>query len=62
MAMFYDWRDRTGKEGLKPFREQLKELRSPLVIGIGIVLLVVVLSELGVLSLIRHVWALISVR
>ena len=42
MALFYDWRDRTGKEGLKPFREQLKELRSPLFIGLGIVLLVIV--------------------
>ena len=62
MALFYDWRDRRGKEGLRPFREQLKELRSPLFIGLGIVLLVVVLIDLGVLLLIRHVWSLISVR
>ncbi len=55
MALFYDWRDRRGKEGLRPFREQLKELRSPLFIGLGIVLLVVVLIDLGVLLLIRHV-------
>ncbi len=62
MAMFYDWRDRTGKEGLKPFRQQLRELRSPLFIGLGIFLLVVVLIELGIFLLIRHVWSLISVR
>ena len=37
MAMFYDWRDRTGK-GFKSWREYLKELRSPLFIGLGIVL------------------------
>lgn len=46
MAMFCDWSDRTGKEGLKPFREQLKELRSPLFIGLGIFLLVIMLIEL----------------
>ncbi len=62
MAMFYDWRDRTGKEGLKPFRQQLRELRSPLFIRLGIFLLVVVLIELGIFLLIRHVWSLISVR
>ena len=37
MAMFYDWRDRTGK-GFKSWRAYLKELRSPLFIGLGIVL------------------------
>ena len=62
MAMFYDWRDRAGKEGWKPFREQLTELRSPFFIGLGIFLLVVVLIELGVFLLICHVWSLISVR
>ena len=56
MALFYDWRDRTGKEGWKPFRKQLKELRSPFFIGLGIFLLVVVLIELGVFLLIRHVF------
>ena len=40
MAMFYDWRDRTGKEGIRPLREQLKELRSPLFIIMGVVLLI----------------------
>ena len=42
MAMFYDWRDRTGKEGIRPLREQIKELRSPLFIIMGVVLLIVV--------------------
>lgn len=37
MAIFYDWRDRTGK-GWKPLREQIKELRSPVFIVIGIIL------------------------
>ena len=37
MAIFYDWRDRTGK-GWKPWREQIKELRSPIFIVIGILL------------------------
>ncbi len=37
MAIFYDWRDRRGK-GFKPWREYLKELRSPLFIALGIVL------------------------
>ena len=37
MALFYDWRDRTGK-GWEPWREQIKDLRSPLFIGIGILL------------------------
>ena len=40
MAMFYDWRDRTGKEGIRPLREQLKELCSPLFIIMGVVLLI----------------------
>lgn len=62
MAMFYDWRDRTGKEGWKPFRQQLRELRSPLFIGLGIFLLVIMLIELGVFLLLRHIWSLISVR
>lgn len=62
MAMFYDWRDRTGKEGWKPFRQQLRELRSPFFIGLGIFLLAVMLIELGVFLLLRHVWSLISVR
>lgn len=39
MALFYDWRDRRGK-GWKPWREQLKELCSPLFIILGIVLIV----------------------
>ena len=41
MAIFYDWRDRTGK-GLKPLREQIKELRSPVFIVIGILFLVLI--------------------
>ncbi len=36
MPIFYDWRDRTGK-GWRSWREYLKELRSPLFIGLGIV-------------------------
>ena len=40
MAIFYDWRDRTGK-GWKPWREQIKELRSPLFIGLGILFLLI---------------------
>lgn len=55
MALFYDWRDRTGKEGWKPFRQQLRELRSPFFIGLGIFLLVIMLIDLGVLLLIRHI-------
>ena len=38
MAIFYDWRDRTEK-GWKPWREEIKELRSPLFVEIGILLL-----------------------
>ena len=41
MAMFYDWRNREGK-GVRPLREQLRELRSPMFIALGILLLVVV--------------------
>ncbi len=53
MAIFYDWRDRTGK-GWKPLREQIKELRSPLFIGIGILLLIaIVFSVLEYLAY-RH--------
>ena len=62
MAMFYDWKDRTGKEGWKPFRAQLRELRSPFFIGLGFFLLIIMLIDLGVLLLIRHVWSLISVQ
>ena len=41
MAMFYDWRNREGK-GMRPLREQLRELRSPIFIALGILLLVLV--------------------
>ena len=44
MAIFYDWRDRRGK-GLKPWREYLKELRSPLFIALGIVLFLSLISS-----------------
>ena len=41
MAIFYDWRDRTGK-GLRPLQDQIKELRSPIFIVIGILFLVAI--------------------
>ena len=47
MAIFYDWRDRTGK-GWKPWREQIKEIRSPLFIGIGILLFFAIALLVGV--------------
>lgn len=44
MPIFYDWRDRTGK-GWKPWREEIKELRSPLFIGMGILLFLVLVTS-----------------
>ncbi len=44
MPIFYDWRDRTGK-GWKPWREEIKELRSPLFIAMGIVLFLVLVTS-----------------
>lgn len=42
MPIFYDWKDRTGKEGIRPLREQIKELRSPVFIIMGGLLLILI--------------------
>ena len=53
MAMFYDWRNREGK-GVRPLREQLRELRSPMFIALGILLLVVVVFSVRAYITGRH--------
>ena len=53
MAMFYDWRNRQGK-GVRPLREQLRELRSPMFIALGILLLVLVAFSIRAYITARH--------
>ena len=53
MPMFYDWRNRQGK-GVRPVREQLRELRSPMFIALGILLLVFVAFSIRAYITARH--------